>query len=168
MMLIRIKDLQFFIIIIFATIRLSAQTNIKDASIVFSTELTNIMSEPTSTVLKTSYSIKKFLNGKQGIEFSFLIRPQKDMPQVNLDSIILSSSDYKILAVHKPYFDTSYALMDMNMSYSTVHWLDETAVRFLQDEMISEIILFVDKSPITIRLNKKSQKKLNADAKLNL
>ncbi|HLK29998.1 MAG TPA: hypothetical protein VKT28_15565 [Puia sp.] len=144
-----------------------AQTNIKDANIVFTTPLTNFQYSPTNTILRIDYSIKKFVNGKQGIQFSFLVKPEKDMPQVNLDSIILTSTDYKILALHKSYFDTSYAFADLNLSFTTIHWVDEAAINFLKKEMISDITIFLDHSPVTIRLNKKSQKKLNEDAKLN-
>jgi hypothetical protein len=154
-------------IFVFLTIRLSAQTNINKGNIVFSTDLTAISYAPETIISKSFYSMKKFVNGKEGIEFSFLIKPVKDMPQVNLDSIILTSSDFKILAIHKPIFDTTYSLMDITLSYNTVHSLDDLAIRFLKEEMISDITLYIDNSPVTIRLNKKSQMKLNRDAKLN-
>jgi len=153
--------------LIFSTIHLCAQTNINNGNVVFSTDLTAISYEPETIISKSFYSIKKFVNGKEGIEFSFLIKPVKDMPKVNLDSIILTSVGFKILSIHQPVFDTTYSLMDITLSYNTVHSLDDTAIKFLKEEMISDITLFIDNSPVTIRLNKKSQSKLNKDAKLN-
>ncbi len=161
--------MKYFIAAIFilSTLRLSAQTNINNGNVVFSTNLTAFSYTPETVISKAFYSIKKFVNGKEGIEFSFLIKPVKDMPKVNLDSIILTSADFKILAIHKPVFDTTYSLMDITLSYNTVHSLDDAAIKFLKEEMISDITLYIDDSPVTIRLNKKSQSKLNKDAKLN-
>ena len=161
--------MKYFIaaLFIFSTTHLSAQTNVNNGNVVFSTNLTAVSFEPETVISKVFYSIKKFVNGKEGIEFSFLIKPVKDMPKVNLDSIILTSADFKILAIHKAVFDTTYSLMDITLSYNTVHSLDDAAIKFLKEEMISDITLYIDDSPVTIRLTKKSQSKLNKDAKLN-
>jgi hypothetical protein len=155
-------------IFILSAFQLKAQINIEDDNTILSSELTAINYMPKDVILKMFYSVKKFGTGKQGIEFSFIIKPKKDMPKVNLDSIILRSIDYKILPIHKTYFDTTYSLMDISLSYNTVHLLDDAAIKFLKEEMISDITIFVDHSPITIRIDKKSQKKMNQIMKSNL
>jgi hypothetical protein len=145
-----------------------AQTNVQGGNVIFSSEFINIAYAPKDVLQKMLLSVKKFSSGKEGIEFSFVIRPVKEMPEVNPDSIILTSADFKILAIHRPVFDSTYALMNLDLSYNSVHWLEDGDIGFLKEEMISDITIFVNRLPATIRLNKKTQKQLRDIMRTNL
>ena len=144
---------------------LQSQVNIKDNNIVYSSELKNLGFEPASPIIKLSYSVKKFVTGRDGIQFSVLVSPEKNMPIVNMDSILFTSTDYKFLTINKPYSDTTDYLINMNISYNAVHLLDDNAIKFLQNESVLEITFFVNQKAIPIKLNKKSQADLKRFSK---
>jgi hypothetical protein len=152
------KKISTVIIFIFLAATANSQTaDIKDSNIIFTSKPINIIYSPTDLITKISIATKKFANGKQGIEFSFITKETENKPEIRTDSIILNASDFKTLTINHPYRNNEIATFDGGYFQSAIHWLSISDIDFIKKETITKIVLSINKKPLVIDLNKKSQ-----------
>ncbi len=163
------KIITTFIIFYLGTILCYSQpVNNTDTTVTFTSDKLNISYSPSNLFSKISIATNKFASGRQGIEFSLTTKQKLKTPNIRIDSIILKSSVDKILTLNNPYRDTVYYRKDGGLSLMTIHWLNNTQLKMLRQEIITTIILTVDEKPLIIKITKKSQKQFNEVAKKNL
>ena len=112
-------------------------------------------------VAKVTVTAETFLDGRQGVEFTFTTHKRKTPPVIRLDSILLYSVSLKTLTLHKPYRHSVTSRRGV-LVYSAIHYLENADWEFIRKEEVADIGLIIDGKPIMLPLDKKSQRKVNA------
>jgi len=139
----------------------NSQTNIKNSNIVYTSPFEHLAFTPIEQIVKIDYSSKKWVDGKQGLQFSFLLSPEKEMPILNMDSIFLTSTDFHTLILNKKMMDTTEYFIDLKIAYNGIYRLEDNDVKFLKEMSIEQVTVFINKTPIVLKLTKKTQKEFN-------
>ena len=153
------KAITFFFLLSFLISPSYSQYPIKDADITFTSDQIKFSYTPTDLFSNISIATNKFVDGQKGIEFFFISKPRQNTPVIRIDSIILLSSTNKIVTLSNPFRDTIYYLSDGGLSLTSIHHLEKTEFEILKQDLITTIILIVDKKQLLINLRKKSQLK---------
>lgn len=133
---------------------------IKDSTFIPNSSPVNIIYSPTDLVIKISLFTIHFINGKQGIELSFMTKETEKKPEIRIDSMVLSSNDYKTLLLNHPYKTDVVGTFDGGYIITGIHWLSKPDIDFIKAETITKIVLTVNKKPLVIDIEKKSQREI--------
>lgn len=146
----------------------TAQTDyIKDSTFIPNTSPLNIAYSPKELILKFSVATINFANGKQGIEFSLMTKETEKRPEIRMDSIVLSTNDFKTLTLNHPYKTSIINTYDGGFLMTAIHWLGKADIDFLKAETINRIVLTIDQKPLVIEVEKKSQREIKKMAGAN-
>lgn len=85
-----------------------SQYPIKDPAIAFTSDQIKFLYAPTDLVSSISVASIKFVNGENGIEFFFILKPRENPPGAMLNSMILKSPTGKMVTLNSPFKDTLY------------------------------------------------------------
>jgi hypothetical protein len=153
---------------LFLASAVNAQTDyIKDSMFIANTSPLNINYSPKELILKISVSTINFANGKQGIELSLMTKETEKKPEIRIDSIVLSTNDFKTLTLNHPYKTSIINTYDGGYLMTAIHWLSKPDIDFLKGETINRIVLTIDQKPLVIEVEKKSQREIKKMADTN-
>ena len=154
---------------LFLTATTSAQViDIRDSTFILNSQPVNIIYTPVDLILKISIATINFANGKQGIELSIITKETEKKPEIRIDSIVLSTSDFKTLILKHAYKTAVTTTYDGGYLMSAIHWLSNADIAFIKNETINRIVLTIDKKPMVIEVNKKSQREIKKIANKDL
>ena len=153
------KVISIFISLCFWTVFSYSQITLNDTEIVFTSDQVKLSYSPTDLFSSISIATNKFVDGHKGIKFFFISKPRQKTTIIRIDSIILQTSSNKLVTLNNPYRDTIFYLNDGGLSLTSIHHVDKTKFEFLKENLITTIILIIDKKQVLINLRKKSQLK---------
>ncbi len=154
---------------LFLTATTSAQViDIRDSTFIPNSQPINIVYTPVDFILKISFATINFANGKQGIELSMLTKETQKKPEIRIDSIVLSTSDFKTLILNHAYKTAVTTTYDGGYLMSAILWLSNADIAFIKNETINRIVLTIDKKPLLIQVDKKSQREIKKVANKDL
>lgn len=163
------KTLPVFTLFLFLFSIMNAQViDIKDSTFIPNSASFNISYSPNDFILKISIVTINFTNGKQGIGLSVITKEIEKKPDIRIDSIVLSTSDLKTLVLNHPYKTSVASTYDGGYLMSAIHWLSKADVIFIKSETINRIMLTIDKKPLVIEVDKKSQREIKKITNKNL
>jgi len=134
--------------------------DIKDSNLILNSTPVNIIYTPADFILKISIVTINFTNGKQGIGLSVMTKEIEKKPDIRIDSVVLSTSDIKTLTLNHPYKTSVTNTYDGGYLISAIHWLSNADIAFIKTETINRIVLTIDKKPLVIEVDKKSQREI--------
>jgi len=134
--------------------------DIKDSNLILNSTPVNIIYTPADFILKISIVTINFTNGKQGIGLSVMTKEIEKKPDIRIDSVVLSTSDFKTLTLNHPYKTSVTNTYDGGYLISAIHWLSNADIAFIKTETINRIVLTIDKKPLVIEVDKKSQREI--------
>jgi hypothetical protein len=89
-------------------------------------------------------------------------------PAIRIDSIVLSTNDYKTLILDHAYKTDITGTFDGGYIMTVIHWLSKPDIDFIKAETITKIVLAVEKKPLVIDIEKKSQRAIKKIANSDL
>jgi hypothetical protein len=150
-----------------ATVKGQADT-IKDSTFIPNSPPVNIAYSPTDLVIKISIFTINFADGKQGIALTFMTKETEKKPVIRIDSIVLSAKDFKTLLLNHPYKTDVINTFDGGYIMTVIHWLSKPDINFIKAETITKLVLTVNKRPLVIEIEKKSQREIKKIAQSDL